>query len=203
MKNTTSLILTGGKNLRMGRNKAFEVLNGKTLLERVYEKLEPLSSEIIIVTSNDFLSVPTNNRMKVVADILPEKGPLGGILTGLSCSGNETNIVVGCDMPFLKTPLLSYMTELLDGFDAVVPTLGQGMKEPLHAVYSKACKEKIRQRLQEGKLSVHSFIDTLKVRYVDKEKIMQFDPELTSFFDINYPSDLIRASAIAEQYDNR
>jgi molybdopterin-guanine dinucleotide biosynthesis protein A len=197
----STIILTGGKNQRMGRNKALEILEGKSLLERVYERVSQVSAEVIVVTSSRFPDIPGAEKFRVVTDTYPEKGPLGGIFTGLTASGTEKNLVVGCDMPFLNVELLRYLSGLSADFDAVVPMLEEGMREPLHSVYSRRCATMVEEHLLSGRLSIHLVIDRLKVRYVTREEILRFDPELLSFFDINYQSDIERATLIARDSD--
>jgi len=134
-----------------------------------------------------------------LADLYPGKGPLGGIYTGLLASQSLHSIVVACDMPFLSTELLRYMIEQCGDFDAVVPRLGEGMAEPLHAIYSKSCLEKMKRWLEHNQLGVHSFLKTVRVRYVEREESQRFDPQLLSFFNINYQSDLDQAIALVEE----
>lgn len=195
----TSIILAGGKNLRLGRNKALEIIGGKKLIRRVFEKLELLSDEIIIVTSWETVDTEFNSEAEVVADIFPMKGPLGGIYTGLMKSHNSINIVVACDMPFLNTGLLRYMVDESGGYDVTVPRMDEGMIEPLHAVYAKRCLEVIDERLDDNRLNIHGFFNSVKVRYIEKEECLKLDPELLSFFNINYQSDLDRAAEIVRE----
>ena len=136
-KDVTSIILAGGKNLRLGRNKAFEVIRGKTIIDRVFERLEPISSQVVVVTSWKQFDIELDLDADVIADIYPEMGPLGGIYTGLTASTSDVNIVAACDMPFINTKLIEYMVELLADYDAVVPRLVNKMIEPLHAVLSR------------------------------------------------------------------
>jgi len=91
------------------------------------------------------------------------------------------------------------MVGLAGDFDAVVPRLGGGMVEPLHAIYSKSCLDKMKRRLERNQLGVHSFLKTVRVRYVEREESQRFDPQLLSFFNINYQSDLDRAIALAAE----
>lgn len=198
LKNTTSIILAGGKNLRLGRNKAFEVIKGKTIIERVYERLKPISSQIVIVTSWAQFDIEFDLRADIVADIYRDIGPLGGIYTGLTASISDVNIVVACDMPFINTELLKHMTNVLGNYDAVVPRLANKMIEPLHAVYSKNCLSRIDGRIVSKKLSIHAFLDEVNVRYLEEEETRKIDPQLLSFFNINYQTDLDKALSIAE-----
>jgi len=193
----TAIILAGGKNLRLGRTKALETIGGKSLIECVVERLRPLTSQILIATSQEQLDLPVADKAEILVDLYPDKGPLGGIYTGLLASQSSHSIVVACDMPFLNTELLRYMTELVGDFDAVAPRLEEGIAEPLHAIYSKSCLDKIKKRLEHNQLGVNSFLNTLRVRYVEREETQRLDPQLLSFFNINYQSDLDRAITLA------
>lgn len=198
----TAIILAGGKNLRLGRTKATETIGGKSVIERVIERLRPLASQILIVTSAKRPNFPGAEEIELLSDLYPDYGPLGGIYTGLSAARSSHSIVVACDMPFLNTELLGYMVEQASDFDAVVPRLEGGMVEPLHAVYSQSCLEKMKERLEYKQLSVNQFVRTLRVRYIEQLESQRFDPKLLSFFNINYPADLERAIAI-EAESNR
>ena len=199
-KDITSIILAGGKNLRLGRNKALEVIRGKTIIERVFKRLEPISNQVIVVTSWTQFDVELNLDADVIADIYPDMGPLGGIYTGLTASTSAVNIVAACDMPFLKTELMQYMADILADYDAVVPRLANKMIEPLHAVYAKKCLSRIDERLAVKKLSIHAFLDEVNVRYLEEAESRKIDPEHISFFNINYQTDLDKAVKIAEEY---
>jgi molybdopterin-guanine dinucleotide biosynthesis protein A len=174
----------------LGRNKALETIGDKCLIERVAERLSPLTNQIIIVTSKEKLQLPSGCQAEILTDVYDGKGPLGGIYTGLLASQSSHSITVACDMPFLNTELLGYMLELSRDFDAVVPRLDEKMIEPLHAIYSKSCLSNMKIRLENNQLKVHSFLNTVRVRYVEREECQQFDPQLLSFFNINYQSDL-------------
>lgn len=192
----TGIILAGGKNLRLGRTKATEIIGGKSLVERVIERLRPLASQILLVTSAERPDFPGAGDMEFLTDLYPGYGPLGGIYTGLVAARSPNSIVVACDMPFLNTKLLGFMVEQADDFDAVVPRLDGGMIEPLHAVYSQSCLDKMKERLEREQLSVGSFVKALRVRYIEPAESRKLDPKLLSFFNINYPADLERAIAL-------
>jgi len=194
----TAIILAGGKNQRLGKAKATQIIGGKSIVERVIERLKPLASQILIVTAagQTDLLLRLKDDADFLTDLFPGYGPLGGIYTGLAASHNSHSIAVACDMPFLNTKLLGYMVEQAGDFDVVVPRLDGGMIEPLHAVYSRNCLEKIKTRLENKQLSVESFVKTLNVRYIEQAESQRLDPKLLSFFNINYQADLEKAIAI-------
>jgi len=194
------VVLAGGKGLRLGRDKAWEIIGNKNLLGWVVSHLSLFNSEIIVVTvreqfSSQFVDCP---GLRMVTDTYPGKGPLGGICTALSVSSSFYNLVVACDMPFLNQALLRYMVELSAGFDLVVPRLGK-LVEPLHSVYSKRCLPTMEFLLEQGNLSVSQLFASVRVRYVEAEEIDRFDPEHLSFFNINTEADLEMARELAKK----
>jgi len=181
----------------MGRCKALETICGKSLLERVIERLKPVSSQLLIVSSQEQSELLSTCETEVVVDIYPNKGPLGGIYTGLLASESPYSIVVACDMPFLNVELLQHMAELSLGFDAVIPRLGEGRIEPLHAIYSRNCLHTIKTELEHNHLKIYQALDRLRIRYIERAECQRFDPQLLSFFNTNFPSDLKQATGIA------
>ena len=195
----TSIVLAGGKNLRLGRSKALETIDGTSLIERVVERLRPLTKQMLIIASGEQSDLPAMSQVEILTDIYPNKGPLGGIYTGLMASQSSHSIAVACDMPFLNIELLRYMIKLSSDFDAVVPRLGERMLESLHAIYSKSCLNSMKTRLEHDQLGVYSFLKTVRVRYIERAECQRLDPQLLSFFNINYQSDLDRAIMLARK----
>ena len=193
----TSIILAGGKSLRLGRSKFLETIGAKSLIQWVVDRLAILSTEIIIATARGE-TIPCSSavRIKTVADIYPGKGPLVGIYSGLIASSGSRAIVVGCDMPFLSASLLEYLCQISSTFDVVVPETRKKV-EPLCAVYSKNCLAPIQGLLEQNELRISELFSMVKVKYVDEDEINRFDPEHLSFFNINTQADLDRARKLA------
>lgn len=186
--------------MRLGRNKVAVTLDNRSLLQWVISGLTFLNSDIIIVTAKEE-SLAQNidyPKLRVISDIYPGKGSLGGIYTGLAASDSFYNLVVACDMPFLNQGLLRYMIEVAENFDLVVPRLGN-IIEPLHAVYSKGCLAPMEYLLKQDDLQIFKFFPLVKVRYVETDEIERFDPEHLSFFNINTEADLKRARELSKK----
>jgi molybdopterin-guanine dinucleotide biosynthesis protein A len=197
------IVVAGGKSSRLGHNKAKIIVGKKSLFQRVLDSIDFLNSEIIVVTSGkeSFPWLTGYPGHQVVSDIYPDRGPLGGILTGLTVSQSSYNIVVACDMPFLNQGLLSYMIQLAPGFDLVIPRLDD-MVEPLHAIYSKNCLAPIERMIKQDNLSVYRLLSSVNVRHVNSDEIDRFDPEHLSFFNINTQADLETARELARREEN-
>jgi molybdopterin-guanine dinucleotide biosynthesis protein A len=192
------IILAGGKSVRFGHDKVLETIGNTSLLEQVISRVNPLSKNIIIVTSKerDFGQLVKLPKLSVVSDIFPGQGSLGGIYTGLVNSDSHYNLVVAADMPFLNGSLLSYMIKVSEGSDFILPHI-KDWYEPLHAIYSKNCIEPNKSMLEGGRKVIVELFDYVKVRYVEAEEVDRFDPKHLSFFNINTQADMERAMKIA------
>jgi len=189
----SAVILAGGRSTRLGRDKAFLRLDGRPLVERIIDTVAQFASEVIVV-AND-ISLYESLDARVVSDIYPGKGALGGIFSGLRAATNLYALVVACDMPFLNISLLRYMRDLAPGYDLVIPRMGE-LTESLHAIYSQDCLPAIERQLMDNDLRIAHLFPHVRVRYVELEEINLFDPEHLSFFNINSQSDLEEATAI-------
>lgn len=195
------IALAGGSSTRFGRNKLFEVIDGKTLFARVISKLSLFESEIIIVTS-ERTNIPQDTaytKAKIVKDIFPGKGSLGGIFTGLKTSKTLYNIIVACDMPFLNFNLLKYFVSLADGFD-LVASVENNKFEPLHAVYSQNCISPIENIIQnKNNARIIEILPRVKVREISQVEIDKIDPYHLSFINVNTEEDLKIAREIGDK----
>jgi molybdopterin-guanine dinucleotide biosynthesis protein A len=195
----TSIVLAGGKSLRLGRNKYLETIGDKSLIQWVIDRLAIVSAEIIIATAHgEEIPCSSNVRLRTVPDIHPGKGPLAGIYSGLIASSSPCAIVVSCDTPFVSVGLLEYMTRTCPGFDIVVPRMKEKI-EPLCAVYSKNCVDPIRELLKQNELKIIELYPIVTVRYMEEAEIDRFDPEHLSFFNINDQVDLDKARRLAAE----
>ena len=189
--------------MRLGHVKALERLDNQSLIERTVERLSPPAQKVLVVTSQEqFGTIATSRlRTRIISDLYPGKGALGGIYTGLACTDSIYSLVVACDMPFLNRDLLRYLIDCSDDFDVVVPRLN-GLLEPLHAVYSKRCLDPISKMLEQDGIPIYKLYDQVKTRYVGEDEIVKFDPEHLSFFNINTVTDLTRARQLIKHAKN-
>lgn len=182
----TGIILAGGKSSRMGRNKALLDFGGRSIIEHTADLFKSIFPEVILVTNTP--EEYANLGIKTVTDIFPGKGSLGGIYTGLFHSSHDYSFIASCDMPFLRRELIEFLISLKDGYDVVVPRLKDG-HEPLHALYSKKSLKQIEMMINKGDLRIIGFYPEVSVREVSEEELAPFNPEPSSFININTPEE--------------
>jgi molybdopterin-guanine dinucleotide biosynthesis protein A len=192
-------ILAGGLSRRMGQDKAFLPIAGQPVIQRVIERVRPLSDDVIIVTNTPNRYTPSNT-FRVVVDVLPGKGSLGGIYSALTAARHSHCLIVACDMPFLNPSLLAHLIRLAPGYDVVVPRIADRL-ETTHAVYSRACLAAIEQQLAHDNLQIRSFFPQVHVRVVEQAEVARFDANLHSFLNMNTPSDWEQLQQLAAEHN--
>ena len=184
----TGIILAGGKNSRMGINKAFLEIDGTRLIDNILAVYQKIFSEIIIVT-NDPLSYTEFPDTLIVTDIYKYKSALGGIYTGLFYATHDYSFVAACDMPFINEDFIIYLTGQVGKHDVIVPELSEGF-QPLHAIYSRNCLSHIKKLLSADKLKIAGFYKEVRLLSIPEEKIKPFNKDGRLFLNINTPKDL-------------
>ena len=185
----TGIILAGGKNLRMGKNKAFLEVNGERIIDRTRNLFLELFDEVLLVTNRlqDYLDL----NLRMVADLYTGKGALGGVYTGLFHASHSHAFVAACDMPFLNRDLIRHLIDLSPGYDIVIPKTQDGL-QALHAIYSQKCLPFMEELIRQDNLKIIDFFHRVKKREVPTEEILPLDPNLTSFLNVNTPEELAR-----------
>lgn len=92
------VILAGGHSRRFGSNKAFACCRGRMLIDHALDLLAPACGEIIIATDRPEIFHETESRASIVRDVVPDKGPLGGIVTAMRSTAKQYFLILGCDI---------------------------------------------------------------------------------------------------------
>ena len=184
----SALILCGGKSKRMGRPKAFLPYGGTTMINHILGQIQDLFAEVFLVANEpesfeDF-------DVDVVKDILPYRGPLGGILSGLLVAQHPHTFVIACDMPLVSPKLIRELVGQRHNHDVVVASHEDGI-EPLLGVYSKNCIKPLEESLFNGDLSLKDFLSGLNSATYEIEEL-DSDANLPAYFNVNTPQDYSR-----------
>lgn len=188
----TGLIMAGGKSKRLGQDKRFLMLGGKSCLQRVLEAYQDLFDEILVVA--DVKEPFQSLGVHVVEDLIPGRATLGGLYTGLHYARSDRVFSAAVDMPCLSTQTIRIVLDQADRGDIVIPDLN-GQLQPMHAVYSKACLSYLKDLIVASRLKVQELcaVPDLRVHRIPQSVFERVDPDLRSFFNINTPEDLALA----------
>jgi molybdopterin-guanine dinucleotide biosynthesis protein A len=193
IKPASGVVLAGGLSRRMGQDKRRLRLwgaDGPTLLEHTVATVGALCADLVVVL-NDPEGWP-KLPARLVGDVYPDGGALGGIYSGLAACAHDYALVVACDMPLLSRALLAAMLARPREYDVLAPrspTPGAARNnldiEPLHAIYGKGCLGPMREALEAGRRQIAAFFPAVRVAYVEPQEIASYDPHGHSFLNVN------------------
>lgn len=182
MKEVTGIILAGGKSSRMGQDKGLLEVNGKPMVQHIIEKLEAVTTSIIIISNNpEYVKF----HKSIYADLIEDQGPVGGIYSGLYYTESEVNIVVSCDVPFISVDLLQTLLENSNKYLVTIPSF-KGKEHPLIGIYHKKSLEKFKSSTLENKLKLINVINELPNNIV----IVEGNENDNIFLNLNSQEDI-------------
>jgi molybdopterin-guanine dinucleotide biosynthesis protein A len=193
-KDTAIVIQAGGNSSRMKQNKALLDLFGKTIIERALERISSLGADHFIITDDINLYSFIKN-VKIITDLVPGMGPLGGFVTALSRIDSPVLVMCACDMPFANLELFKFELDLLisQKYDVVIPQY-QGRLEPLHAVYrKKTCLKPAEVYFQRGGRKIVEWFSQVNVKVICETEYPFSEPVEHAFFNVNTPEDYAAA----------
>jgi molybdopterin-guanine dinucleotide biosynthesis protein A len=188
----------------MGRPKAALPFGDSTILDRLIGELAPAFAEIVVIAAPravapdavETIVARWGNRIILLHDHEAFAGPVPALIRGLSAARHATAFVCSCDLPLLRAQVATTLCAMIDGFDAVIPTIA-GRSQPLCAAYRPAAAPRIEAFAQAGEARLTALAERLALRRVSEAEIRLVDPDLRSFLNVNTPADYARARALA------
>ncbi len=195
-------IQAGGQSSRMGEDKALKSFLGRPLIQRVAERMKPIADEIIVTTNQpegyEFLG------LRLVPDLKPGRGALGGLYTAIASAFHPLTAVVACDMPFASPQFFEGARKIMDAenADVVIAKTEEGY-EPLHALYRReTCLPAVEAALAAAQWKVVSWFPQVKVRTLSGEEARRLNPSGLCFWNLNTPEEFAEAERLARQSDD-
>jgi molybdopterin-guanine dinucleotide biosynthesis protein A len=171
--NTEIVILAGGLSSRMGRDKAKVRLGGRSLLVIIRETARSLGFPVRVIRR----------------DLIPRRGPLGGVYTALRSSGAVRMVFLSCDMPLIPAGMISRVLKSLSVRRAVFTTEGGFPGFPF-ALRSDALPV-VSRHLDEDRLALRDLAMALNARLLRPPGC-----DVDGLLNVNTPEDLKRAREI-------
>ena len=208
MKQPLGVILAGGQATRMGGgDKGLLRIGGKTLLDRVIDRLEPQVAACALNANGD-ASRFAGYDLPVIADSIDGfAGPLAGVLAGLDWAadqGADSIVTVAADTPFFPCDLVPRL--LLAADDMAQPlvlaaTKGAAktksksksglIRHPTFGLWPVALRDDLRRFVSDGGAKVVIWTE----QHDGREALFPTDAG-DPFFNVNTPEDLAKAEAL-------
>ncbi|MGI9051517.1 MAG: molybdenum cofactor guanylyltransferase [Ilumatobacteraceae bacterium] len=179
---TAGAVLCGGASRRMGADKALIEVDGTPMAERVARSLAAAGCDPVFLVGGDPAALDHVGRT-TIADRWPGQGPLGGIVTALSATVDDT-IVAACDLAQLDADtvrsLLTAAAGAPTGTEVVVARTGR--LEPALAWWSRSASAPLQALWSDGVRAVHEAIAAVRS--------MEVVVDAAALRNVNRPNDL-------------
>jgi molybdopterin-guanine dinucleotide biosynthesis protein A len=193
---TTAVVLAGGAGSRIGGDKPSALVAGRSLLQRTVDALEHVVTRAVLTVApgQRLPDVETALQLVVCEDLLPARGPLTGIFTGLNCARTSEVLVVPCDAPLMRPELLALLLDHAGDSAAVPEALGR--LQPAFGIWSQGAASAIVAALNSDELSVRAILGQVGARIIAEDELRAVDPDLRSFINVNTRDDVARIEAM-------
>jgi len=193
--NIIAIILSGGKSLRMGRDKALLEIKGETLLFKTCRTaLEVADSVYIVARSQEQYQEAIAHDLSQFSVVLNHQfdGALVGFWQGMQAIASPADwiLLLACDLPNLQGDILqgwaSQLANLPKSAIAYLPRYldenSQKQWEPLCGFYRWQCQDSLREFIDNGGRSFQKWLS-------NQEVIEIVDAPLAMLFNCNTPDD--------------
>ena len=185
------LVLGGGRSTRMHREKAAIAYHGVPQARWAAELLSSVCRRVYVSTRADQGGEPVFDGLEQIHDRFVDIGPMGGILTALHAHPEAAWLVLGCDLPFVTLETLEELIRRRDPFRFATcyDSLGDGLPEPLCAIYEPSYRARLHQFLAAGRTCPRKALIQSRCR-----RIPLLDPRALD--NVNDPQESLAASAL-------
>lgn len=181
-----TVILTGGKSKRMGKDKALLEVQGGIMSLMLAERYSSVLGDVAF-------SVDISGRFECGAfpelpDAFPGKGPLNGLYSAFHATEDDLVFLTATDMPCGDPTLAKKLADCIDDNDICTILRRNGYVEPLFSVYHRRCLPMVEMCLNEGVYSFLRLFRSLSVRAILEESLLEWDVDRI-LTNVNTPSD--------------
>jgi molybdenum cofactor guanylyltransferase len=186
-----AFILAGGKSTRMGTDKAFITLDGRTLLARALEVARSVTADVRVVGD----AAKYAAFAPVVEDVFHDCGPLGGIHAALRASQAELNLILAVDVPFASRTFLQYLITRARSAPSAMVTVARTSEgwQPLCAVYRREFADVAENALRAGRYKIDALFDGADTQVISEDELESAGFSLRIFRNLNTPEELAEA----------
>ena len=154
-------LLAGGESRRMGRDKNMLPFGAETFQAHIAAQLTDFPERLLSVGGQTY----TLPGFTTVPDLLPGRGPLGGLYSLLTVCRSEALLLVPCDVPLFSGELAHFLAQALtEEWEAVIPVTRDGREHPVCGVYRKAILPRLRAQLESGDGRMRTLLAALSTR---------------------------------------
>ena len=177
--NISAYVLAGGKSSRMGADKGLVLFREKPMVQYVLDVLNANFNKTTIISPNQDYE---RFGYEVIADIIPDIGPAGGIYTAMKHASTNKIFIISCDMPFITSKVVCFLVENSRSAQICL-SLSDVSVQPLPGVYSTDCAEKWEELVKQGNYKLRDLVTHFRLKTIETKNMFGLSDVL--FMNIN------------------
>ena len=187
-------VLTGGKSKRMGRDKASLRIGDRSLLEVQLDKLRAAGIRELMVSCAKGKRPEVPADVKVVEDLVPDKGPLVAIASVLNAMVTEWCVILSVDAIGVSPETIKKLMDaaVISSADIVILASTAGL-QPLIGAYKKTLAEDALELVNSGRLAVRALFSS------HPPLLIELPEGSLELLNCNTPEDLEKFAELAEK----
>ena len=178
MIHASAYILIGGQNQRFGSQKWKVQIEGKPILDHLWEKCSDFGSRWVVGKDR-----PVEMDKPFIVDKLNLRSPFNGLYTALHHTQSEWNLILSCDLPLLTATVIEQLwRKKHNNSYGVIPKTNKGL-EPLAGFYNRRSISLLNSRLENENYNLQTLIEN------ENFTIVTMDSDKDTFFNMNTADD--------------
>jgi len=189
----TGYILAGGQSRRMGRDKAWMNVCGQPMITLLIDQLRGCAERVCVIThpdkKRDYDHLDTD---ACLTDLVPDRGPMMGIYSGLMHTTTPLNLFIACDMPWISKALFKRLFAAWKKEVMIVASLGPAAaRYPLPMLCHLSAARTVGALMDRGRFSLQELLRQPQARLVNLN-----EPQwMHAFMNVNTLSDYAAVSS--------
>ena len=158
----STFILIGGKSERFGSEKWRANINGKSVLDRIWDACMHFEERVVIGKEK-----PKNFKKPFICDQLEIQAPINGLYTAIQHTEHDWIQLVSCDLPLIEADVFQMLwNSNAQESDIVIP-FSNNRYQVTCALYHKRTLNYLESAINENDFSLLSLIKNLKITKVN------------------------------------
>ena len=178
------LVLTGGKSLRMKKDKSLLEYHGISQTEYCFNLLSRFCKNVFISNRRDQSQLPSHKNLPQIHDTFLNLGPLDGILSAMTRYPHVAWLILACDLPFVDENVLTSLIKKRDPLKIATAyqSTSDNLPEPLCAIYEPRSISSLLKSLTDGYTCPRKILINSDIYLIKQDK-------MNSLKNINNPEE--------------
>mgnify|MGYP001411800642 CR=1 FL=1 len=165
----TAYILIGGESKRFGSLKWQTIINGQTILDRIWDACDGIGNRYVIGKKKpDSISYP------FIKDELDIQAPINGLYTAFNNAKTDWILLLSCDLPLIDSKVFKKLWELRnENCDPLIPIANDKMQVTC-GFYHNRVLSTLEPEIEKKNYSIFKLLEKFNPCYINFGNKMSF-----------------------------